>query len=263
MTTNELKQIILTNDLNQFIHGADVQQIGIGCSGDSVLKISKDGNDFFLKYSANKNIETEYKKLNWLQGCLPVPQIISYQHENGIHYLLTRGLAGEMICTPRYMKNWHSGLNVILQAFEKLWATNIQDCSFDARLDYKLKQIKVKIDSEQIKPEDIRPEFLEKYGSIDGIYEYLIKNKPDEQLCFSHGDTSLPNIFGHSDKLSGFIDVSDCGVGDIWFDIAVTAKSIKRNYNEEAVQIFYREIKNKIGKIKHDIIDYYLTLVEL
>ena len=63
--------------------------------------------------------------------------------------------------------------------------------------------------------------------------------------------------------MSGFIDVSDCGVGDIWFDIAVTAKSIKRNYNEEAVQIFYREIKNKIGKIKHVIIDYYLTLVEL
>jgi aminoglycoside phosphotransferase len=63
--------------------------------------------------------------------------------------------------------------------------------------------------------------------------------------------------------LTGFIDVSDCGIGDIWFDIAVTAKSIKRNYDENAVQLFYKEIQNKIGKIKHDIIDYYITLVEL
>lgn len=257
------KDLVLTNNLNQFIRDAYVQQIGIGCSGDTVLKISKEKNDFFLKYSTNTNIETEYKKLNWLQGRLPVPQIISYQCENGVHYLLTRGLDGEMVCTPKYMKNWHSGLNVIHGAFEKLWATDIQDCPFDARLDYKLKQIKTKIDSEKIKPEDIRPEFLEKYGSIDGIYKYLNNNRPNEQLCFSHGDTSLPNIFGTGDKLTGFIDVSDCGIGDIWFDIAVTAKSIKRNYDENAVQLFYKEIQNKIGKIKHDIIDYYITLVEL
>ncbi len=254
---------ILTDSLNKFIQGANLEIIGVGCSGDNVLKITKGQNNFFLKYSANSTIETEYTKLKWLQGNLPVPQIISYEESNGLRYLLTRSLDGEMVCTPRYAKDWHNGLNVIYQAFEKLWATDIKNCPFDSRLNCKLQQIKNKIVSGQIQSKDIRTEFLEKYGSIDGIYRYLSQNRPKEQLCFSHGDTSLPNIFGVGDKFSGFIDVSDCGVADIWFDIAVTAKSIKRNYNEEAVRLFYQQIQNKIGKIKHDIIDYYITLVEL
>ncbi len=257
------KDIALTADLQDFIKGADLQQIGIGCSGDRVVRITKNNGVYFLKYSNNPNIKQEYTKLNWLQGRLLVPQIVSYEEQNGGYYLLTRSLNGEMVCSKKYMQNWKSGLEVIQQAFTEIWKVDIKDCPFDAGLDYKLNHIKYKLDNNLIIAADVRPEFLDKYGSINGIYKYLISNRPSEQLCFSHGDTSLPNIFGQGDKLTGFIDVSDCGIADIWYDIAITAKSIKRNYNTDAVKLFYDAIQNKVGKIKHDIIEYYITLVEL
>lgn len=254
---------ILTDNLNCFIRNADLQQIGIGCSGDKVIKITKNTDVYFLKYSNNPNIQLEYTKLKWLNGRLSVPEIVDYEEQNGMYYLLTRGLDGEMVCSKKYMKDWQSGLNVIYQAFSELWKIDIKDCPFNVGLDYKLKNIKNKIDNNLFQPQDIRPEFLEKYGGIDGMYKYLINNRPTETLRFSHGDTSLPNIFGKNNNLTGFIDVSDCGIADLWYDIAVTAKSIKRNYNTEALNMFYNTMQNKIGKIRQDIIDYYITLVEL
>lgn len=255
--------MLLTTNLKEFVKNANLEQIGIGCSGDKVIRIIKNNGVYFLKYSGNKNINLEYTKLKWLQGRLLVPKIVSYEEQNGLYYLLTQSLDGEMVCSKKYMTDWRSGLNVIQQAFSELWKMSTEDCPFQARLDYKLQNIKNKMDNNLIQPQDIKPDFLDKYGSINGIYKYLINNKPQEQLCFSHGDTSLPNIFGLGNKLTGFIDVSDCGVADIWYDIAVTAKSIKRNYNQEALQVFYDFIQNKIGKIKQEVIDYYITLVEL
>ena len=55
------KDFKLTPDLNKFVCDANIQPIEIGCSGDTVLKISKGTDNFFIKYSANPNIETEYK----------------------------------------------------------------------------------------------------------------------------------------------------------------------------------------------------------
>lgn len=256
------KDIILTSCLNNFVHNADLQEISIGCSGDKVIKITKNDGIYFLKYSNRKNIQSEHEKLKWLQNKLPVPQIVSYEEQDDMYYLLTRALDGEMVCTPYYMQNQNLGLAVIQKAFKLLWNIDIHDCPFDAGLDYKLNYIKTKIDNNEIHAEDIRTEFLEKHGGIDSMYKYLINNRPNETLAFSHGDTSLPNIFGQGNELTGFIDVSDCGIADIWFDITVTAKSVKRNYGDNALQLFMDSIKEKFGTIDHDKIEYYTTLVE-
>ena len=69
---------ILTDNLNCFIRNADLQQIGIGCSGDKVIKITKNTDVYFLKYSNNPNIQLEYTKLKWLNGRLSVPEIVDY-----------------------------------------------------------------------------------------------------------------------------------------------------------------------------------------
>ena len=114
------KNIILTEHLSNFIQSADLQQIGIGCSGDKVIKITKPDGVYFLKYSDNPGIKSEYEKLQWLHKKLPVPEIISYTEQDSKYYLLTRTLNGEMVCTPKYMQNWQDGLKVIQKAFEML-----------------------------------------------------------------------------------------------------------------------------------------------
>ncbi len=90
--------------------------------------------------------------------------------------------------------------------------------------------------------------------------QYLKENKFKSKLCFSYGDTSLPNIFAYNNEVSGFIDVGECGIADIWFDLAICEKSIKRNYGEEYIPKFYEELKIIPNRKK---IDYYLLMMQL
>ncbi len=92
------------------------------------------------------------------------------------------------------------------------------------------------------------------------FHENLLVNKDKEELCFSHGDTSLPNIFANDYKFSGFIDVGECGIADKWFDIAIAVKTLERNYGEKAVDLFFKQLEIKKDQIK---INYYLLLMEL
>lgn len=250
----------LTDFLNTFIQHTVLQEIGIGCSDSRIIKITKNNDTYFLKCSDNPNVQVEHQKLQWLQGKIPVPEIISYEEKDGINYLLTKSLNGEMVCSDYYIKHPDLGLDIIIAGFKLLKNVDIKNCPFDVGLDYKLHLVKHNIDNHLITESDIKPEILKEYGSISEIYEYLISNRPTEELVFSHGDTSLPNLFGKDDKFVGFIDVAECGIADFWFDVAITAKSIKRNYGQDAVQQFY----NKLGReIKYHNIEYYTILMNL
>lgn len=79
-------------------------------------------------------------------------------------------------------------------------------------------------------------------------------------MSFSHGDTSLSNIFCKYGKFTEFIDVGECGIADKWFDLAICQKSIKRNYGIEAVDKFYQQLEITPD---NDKINYYLLMMEL
>ena len=111
-----------------------------------------------------------------------------------------------------------------------------------------------------VKNADLKEETLQKFGSVENLLKYLIDNQFEEELCFSHGDTSLPNIFALGNKFSGFIDVGECGIVDKWFDLAICEKSIKRNYGEEYISKFYKELNIIPDRNK---LDYYLLMMEL
>ena len=42
-----------------------------------------------------------------------------------------------------------------------------------------------------VKNADLKEETLQKFGSVENLLKYLIDNQFEEELCFSHGDTSL------------------------------------------------------------------------
>ena len=42
---------------------------------------------------------------------------------------------------------------------------------------------------------NISEEVLNEFGSPENIYNYLVENRFEEELVFSHGDVSLPNLF--------------------------------------------------------------------
>lgn len=70
----------------------------------------------------------------------------------------------------------------------------------------------------------------------------------------------MPNIFANNEKLSGFIDVGECGIADKWFDLAICEKSILRNYGPDYVKKIYETLKIRRDGNK---INYYLLMMEV
>ena len=250
----------LTKEVSNFIKNSDLEDIGIGCSDSQVIKVKKTQGTYYLKISKKGMLTSEFEKLKWLQGKLNVPKIILYDISDSTEYLITESVQGEMVCSDYYINHPDIGIKVIANAFNNIYSVDIDCCPFDVAIDYKLSIIENNVKNKLIKEEDVKKETLEKYGTLDNVLKYLKENKFYDDLCFSHGDTSLPNIFAYNNKFSGFIDVGECGLADKWFDLAICEKSIKRNYGEEFIPKFYNELKIIPDRNK---IDYYLLMMEL
>ena len=251
----------LTKQVNEFIANANISEVSIGCSDSQVIKIEKGDEAFYLKMASLGSLTKEYEKLKWLKEKTKVPEVILYEVQDNVEYLITKSLPGEMLCSSYYRNkdNWEHGIVAVVEALKELYELNIESCPFNVSLEYKLSLVKNNIinNYEKLKISD---HVLEKYGSLEKIYQYLIDNKIEEELCFSHGDLSLPNIFADNHKFSGFIDLAECGIADRWFDIAIVVKSIRRNYGEEAVNLLFE----KLDILRDDKkIEYYLLLMEL
>lgn len=250
----------LTKKVEEFLDESEYEEINIGYSNTQVFHIIKNEKEYFLKIGEKESLNNEYTKLQYLQNKLPVPEIVFHETNENIEYLITSKIPGEMVCSDYYMNHQSEGIDIIVEAFKLLYNIDISDCSIDVSLDYKLSLAENNIKKGLIKNDNIDKEVLEKYGNVEGILDYLKKNRFDEDLCFSHGDISLPNIFADEGKFSGFIDVGDCGIADRWFDIAIVIRSIIRNFGEEYVQEFLDKLGFKYDKFKFD---YYMLLMQL
>ena len=252
----------LTSKIKEFLENAILTEIGIGCSDSQVIKIEKEGSIFYLKIADKGILTSEYEKLKWLSGKIKVPEIIICETENNIEYLITKSLDGEMLCSEFYLtnENWKLGIPVLVECLKELYNVDIENCPFDVSLNYKLKLIKYNIDNNLIDTNNISSNIIEKFKTPENIYKYLIENKFEEELCFTHGDLSLPNIFVYKNNFSGFIDIGESGVADKWFDLAILVKTLERNYGKESVEAFFEELGIEKNKFK---IEYYLLMIEL
>ena len=250
----------LSEEILSFIENAKLEEINIGCSDSQVFKIEKNDNIYFLKIANLGLLTNEYNALEWLDGKLLVPKIVLYKENDGIEYLITEKIPGEMVCSDNIIKDYKLGLKVIAEAFKKIYTVDIENCPFIVNLDYKLNLVKTNVENGLINYDDLSENTKKRFKNLNEIVDYLFNNRFEEELCFSHGDTSLPNIFCNNGKFSGFIDVGECGIADKWFDLAICQKSIKRNYGEQAISEFYKEL-DVIPDF--DKINYYLLMMEL
>ena len=252
----------LTNKIKEFLENALLTEISIGCSDSKVIKIEKQDNIYYLKIAQKGILTIEYEKLIWLNGKLVVPEVIMYEIEDNIEYIITKSLEGEMLCSNYYLKdnNWKLGIPIIIESLKELYKIDISTCPYNVSSDYKLELVKNNIDNNLIDINNISSEVIEKFKTPENIYNYLKENKIEEELTFTHGDISLPNIFAHKNKFSGFIDIGECGIADKWFDLAILTKTLKRNYGEESIDILFKELGIEKDNKK---INYYLLLMEL
>ena len=201
----------------------------VGRSGAQVLMF----DDMVLKIQPDSNMAgNEHQMMRWLQGRLPVPQIIEEAFADGTRFLLMSRIPEMHLCKPEILDDQALLAELVAEGLRQLWAVDISGCPADRTLDQKFKEIEAGIRNGTITMEDARQE--ETYGpngfrSPSELFDWLVKHRPEEEKVLIHGDYCLPNIFCDGRKLNGFIDLGQAGIADKWFDIEMVSWSMWAN----------------------------------
>lgn len=190
---------------------------------DKVLKIQ----------TADEEAENEYLMMKWLRGKLVIPEVLAYEKNNGRSYLLMSKIDGVMACDDCYMDNPDLLIELLAKAIHMLWEVDITDCPSIINLDKKLEMAKYNVEHDLVDMENVQPDTFggEGFNNPQELLDWLIENRPKEDLVLSHGDFCLPNIFFSEDKVSGFIDLGKICAADRYQDIALCYRSLNDNFD--------------------------------
>lgn len=228
---------------------------------DRVLKIGQDWEES----------RREARLMEWLQGRLPVPEVLCRETAEGRSYLLMTRLPGRMLCDEAYMERPEELTALAAQGLKLLWQTDISQCPVDARLDVKLAMARYNIEHGLVDLDNVEPETFGPGGfqGPEDLLRWLEEHRPPEDLVFSHGDYCLPNVFARDGAVSGFLDLGRGGAADRYQDIALCYRSLLHNYGGKysgrAYEGFSPELLFQALDLQPDWekIRYYILLDEL
>ena len=252
-------------DMAEFLKYKDYswKEITIGCSNTQVFEISKGGEVVFLKIGENGALTQEYESLKLLNGYLSIPKVVKYINDGEFEYLLTEKMPGEMSCDDIHLENEDQTLEVLVFAIKQIQNVKLDDNLKENLNVYKIEDelltIKEKIDKKEITNLPNKTVF-NKFTNLNEVYKYLVENKPTDQLVFSHGDVSMPNVFINNGKLAGFIDIGNVGIRQKWYDIADAYVSVRRNFESQEVA---DKFLAKLGINDKSAVEYYEMLIDL
>ncbi len=242
----ELETIQLPESIRTVVAGMRSEPVGVGMTTARVIRYSDDYKSYYLKVDSGAEIRNEKRILDFLHGKLPVPEVIGYI-EGETSYLLTTAMQGEMA----FLADRQAALRALFEGLRQVRAVPIGDCPVDAGIDVKLAEARARLDAGLIDPDVTDPE---------GLFARLVRDKPVEAPCFSHGDYCLPNVFVSGGRAVGFIDLGRAGVGSHWNDLALCFRSYLRNFPEGSAE----EFEAAYGEpIDWELIRYYIDLDEL
>lgn len=191
----------------------------IGCSEAQVLMF----DDLVLKIQPESNAAgNEHQMTRWLQGRMPVPQIVEEAHVDGFRYLLMTRMPGCNLCGDAILDDQELLAELMAEGLRQMWAVDISTCPADRSTDQIFREIEEGIRNGSITMDTARQE--ETYGpsgfaSPAQLFDWLVKHRPDEQLVLSHGDYCLPNVMTDGKAFTGLIDLGYSGIADKWVDI--------------------------------------------
>lgn len=240
----------------------------VGMSDSTVIVFT---NKILKIQTISEESEHEYQIMEWLQDKLPVPKVLAYEKDEERNYLLMTKVPGQMSCADQYMKNPEQLVNLLVEGLKMLWKVDISDCTYMHGLEEKLQMAKYNVQNNLVNMDNVEAETFGKNGfeSPEHLLKWLMTNRPEEELVFSHGDFCLPNIVLSDDEVSGYIDLGMAGIADKWQDIALCYRSLLHNfegkYTGKQYQGFRADVLfEKLGIIPEwDKIRYYILLDEL
>ncbi len=261
MTDQNVFQHHLPQSLKNIIGDATWERTFEGYSGTHVFRLSS-GN--YLKIAPMdfyNSLLPEKERLVWLQGKLPVPQVLGFDHDSRHHYLLISEMSG-VPTHDRQFENQQDGLISALAAgLRMMHSVDIRDCPFDQRLQVTIKEARRRLENKWVDAEDFDDE--RQGRTAQSAFDQLLRTRPKtEDVVFTHGDYCLPNVFidPQTWAVTGFIDWGRAGIADRYQDLALAARSLVYNFGDAGVEQLFKQYG--LDTIDHDKIAYYKLLDE-
>lgn len=231
----EMWQKSVPTSLAQIVSGYVWREIHVGYSAARVFRLeAANEKSLYLKIAARApgdSLAPEKSKLEWLKNQFPVPEVVLFAADETTDYLLIREISGAEASDEFFKENAANVIEQSVKGLKLIHGLPIENCPFDARLDYKIESARQRTLRGFVDENDFDDERLGRRAA-DLFEELLASTPPTEDLVFTHGDYCLPNIIIENGKLGGVIDWGSAGVADKYQDIALLTRSVSRNFGE-------------------------------
>ena len=253
--------------LGEILQSYVIEKNEIGLSSAEVYICKNEIETLYLKVEKEGGeLSREYEVLKWANGKISVPKIRFFTEEQGYIYLLMTEMTGYMTCKcpeDELCEPYEYTVRLLAEGLLSLQSTDINDCPLNNILDIKLERVRCNIENNIVDMGNW--EEHNNFKTPEDLYRYLDENRPTEDLCFTHGDYCLPNIFIDGEKVTGFIDMGRGGIADKWQDIALCVRSMEYNLRNAAGREKYVDmLYNHLGiEPDEEKLNYYILLDEL
>ncbi len=222
-----------------------IERQTIGESRAEVFRARRaDGKHFFLKSEptgAQSELADEVERLRWLNRLnLPGPSVLGTSTESNRHWLLMSALPGQDLASATDLAP-PQVIRIVAGALRALHQVPISACPFDHPLDQRMAAAKHRANAGLVDETNFDDERRGRRAT-DLVDELFSTRPPGTQdLVVTHGDACLPNFMADAGRFTGFIDCGRLGISDRYQDLALAARSIKRNLGMQWVAPFFEE----------------------
>ncbi len=243
MNSDILRQSIPA-DLAQAVSGFGWREIYVGLSQSRVFHLKSPEQNCYLKIAPRSFVNSllrEKLKLDWLNNKLPVPEVLLFSEDENTDYLLLSEISGVDASSDLLKDDIPQTIEQLAKGLQMIHSLPVEDCPFDARLDYKIELAEKRMLNNLVDESDFDEE--RQGRSPKDLFQELVATKPaDEVLVFTHGDYCVPNVIIENNKSSGFVDWESAGVADRFQDIALLVRSVAHNFGEQWTGYLYEQI---------------------
>lgn len=178
------------------------------------------------------DVRHEAERLAWLQGKVPVPEVLHYLEDTTGAFLVTTAVKGrDLTAFNQQAFSVKRQITVELaHGLRQLHALEVAACPFDHTPGRQLALLETALENREASSQGETLQALKKLAAERPI---------DEDLVFTHGDPCLPNVLVLAGKLSGFIDLGRCAVGDRYRDLALARWSLNYNFGGGFTELFF------------------------
>ena len=253
---------MLPESLKTLIANCIWTEVTLGESSASVHRLQHaDGRISYLKtapMSVGIELYDEKERLDWLRGKLPVPDVVFSGSDDTNFYLLLSAIPGVDAASLSTNMDSSTLVRLLAQGLRIIHRLPIEECPFDKSLvrDIEVAQLNV---SRGLVDEANFDEARQGRSAHDLFKELLFRKPIQEDLVFTHGDYSLPNIIIEGNRIAGFVDLGRAGVSDRYKYLALAVRSI-RDHDSDLEPLFFDEYG--VFTPEFEKIEFYMLLDE-